>query len=94
MAEVVLVGFDGEVVSGAVGGRSASGLLDAGGLLSMGLLRFSGGGGGAVFLRGETKGLESVAEAVSRRRRLVAGVEAIVFGGVWVRCLACQCCGV
>lgn len=67
MAEVV-VGFDGEAVGGAAGGLSASGPVDAGGVFSMGL-RFSG------VLKGETKGLESVAEAVSRRRRLVAGVE-------------------
>ncbi len=65
----VLVGSDGEAVEGRSAGSSVCVLADV--PFSMGV-RFEG------VLKGETKGLERVAEAASRRRRLVAGVEVIV----------------
>lgn len=76
----VSVGFDGEAVEGRSVGMSAFVLANV--PFSLGV-RFAG------LLKGETKGLERVAEAASRRRRLVAGVEVIV--GTFLRC---QCCGI
>lgn len=69
-----------EVVAGRSVGVSAFVLANV--PFSLGV-RFAG------VLKGETKGLERVAEAASRRRRLVAGVEVIV--GTLLRC---QCCGI
>lgn len=68
--EVEVKGLSGEAVGGERGGLVTSVLI---GVPASMEVRRSG------VLKGETKGLERVADAVSKRRRLAAGVEVILF---------------